>query len=95
MATPSWPARPSGCGGKKPEVTICQVRRAADALLDALTLHPEDRKRRLAKITGDIRDDQKRNAAARASHTKTRLRVIKANGIRLDKLTCCIPPRPG
>jgi hypothetical protein len=76
-------------------VTICQVRRATTALLDALTLNPEDRTRRLAKTADYIRDDQKRNAAARASHTKTRLRRLKAVRIRLNKLRCCIPPRPG
>ena len=71
------------------------MHKAADALLDALTLHPEDRKQRLAKTASDIRDDQKRNAAARTSHTKTRMKMLEANGIRLGQLRCCVPPRPG
>ena len=76
-------------------MTICQVHRATDALLDALTLHPDDRKRRLEKAAQHIRDDQHRNAAAQASHTKTQLRLLRAKGIRLNNLRCCIPPRPG
>jgi len=73
-------------------VTICQVRSAASALLDALPLSPEDQKLRLAKAAKALRDDQRQNAASRACHTKARRRELRAMGIRLEKLRCCIPP---
>ena len=73
-------------------MTICQVRRAANALLDALTLNAEDQKLRLAKVARIIREDQKDKAAARASHTQARVKTLRAKGIYLSKLRCCIPP---
>jgi hypothetical protein len=59
---------------KNPLVTICQVRDAADALIDALPLNEEDQKLRLTKAARILRDRQKRNAASRASHLKARQR---------------------
>jgi hypothetical protein len=34
---------------------------------------------------------QERNAAARVSHNRTRLRRLAAMGIDLSKLRCCMP----
>ena len=73
-------------------MTICQVRTATSALLDALPLNEEDRKLRLAKVAGEIQDDQRRNAAARVSHAKRRRRELAAIGIHVETLRCCIPP---
>jgi len=75
-------------------VTICQVRDAADALIDALTLNEEDQKLRLARAARILRDRQTKNAASRASHTKARQRQLRELGIHVDQLRCCIPP-PG
>jgi hypothetical protein len=76
-------------------VTICQVRDAANALLDALPLGEEDQKLRLAKAARILRDKQTRNTASRASHAKTRQRQLQAIGIRVEQLRCCIPPPSG
>ena len=76
-------------------MTICQVRKAANALLDALPLNTEDQKLRLSKVARIIREDQTNNAAARVSHTQARLKVLRAKGIRPDKLRCCIPSPSG
>lgn len=80
---------------KNPEVTICQVRDAANALLDALTLNPQDQKRRLAKAARIIRDTQRRNAAAKKSHAKTTRERLKALGVNIEKMRCCIPEPSG
>jgi hypothetical protein len=57
-----------------------------------LPLNEEDRKLRLAKVAGEIQDDQRRNAAARVSHAKRRRRELAAIGIHVETLRCCIPP---
>jgi hypothetical protein len=71
------------------------VRKAADVLIDVMGLNPQDRTLRLEKVARIIREDQDGNAKARVSHAKARLKVLKAKGICLDNLRCCIPPRPG
>ncbi len=71
------------------------MRDAANAMLDALPLPPVDQKERLAKIARRIRHTQRVNAASRASHAKARQRELKALGIRIDKLRCCMPPPSG
>ena len=76
-------------------MTICQVRKAADVLIDVMGLNPEDQTSRLEKVARIIRDDQNGNAKARASHAKARLKVLEDKGICLGNLRCCIPPRPG
>jgi hypothetical protein len=76
-------------------VTICQVRTAANALLDALPLSEADRKQRLAKVARVLQETQHQNAKSRASHTKSRLRELRAIGINLKRLSCCIPPPSG
>src|ERR1700730_15458834 len=89
------PARPSAWREKNPEVTICQVRAAANALLDALPLNVEDQKLRLAKAARLIRVMQARNTAARTSHAKTRAEQLKALGLSVQTLRCCIPGTSG
>jgi len=72
-------------------VTICQVRDATNALLDALPLNPEDQQHRLAKAARIIQYTQAQNAAARISHTKARHDVLLKSGIYVETLRCCIP----
>jgi hypothetical protein len=76
-------------------VTICQVRDAANALLDALPLNADDQNKRLAKSARILRYTQARNAAARASHAKSRQEQLRRIGIHVEKLRCCIPPPSG
>jgi len=73
-------------------VTACQVRTAADALIDAPPLARADRDRRIDRAAEVIGQTQRRNAAACASHTKARRRRLRAIGIRAERLTNCIPP---
>jgi hypothetical protein len=74
-------------------VTICQVRDAANTLLDVLPLSsPEDRRRRLARRALILRQRQQANAASRRSHAKRRQKELRAIGIRVTTLRCCIPP---
>ena len=76
-------------------MTICQVRKAADVLIDVMGLNREDQTLRMEKVARFIRDDQHGNAAARVSHAKARLKVLETKKICLEKLRCCIPPKPG
>ena len=77
-------------------MTVCQVRDAANVLLDVLTLSSaEDRKRRLSNAARIIRDTQASNAAARASHAKARQRELLAIRVHVEKLRCCIPGPSG
>ena len=76
-------------------MTICQVRDAASALLDALPLGTDDQKQRLSKAAKILRRTQERNAAARASHMKTRQARLRKLRINLAKLRCCIPSPSG
>jgi len=64
-------------------------------MIDVMGLNPEDRQLRMEKVARNIRDDQNGNAAARLSHAKARRKVLEAKGICVDKLRCCIPPKPG
>ena len=69
------------------------MRQATSALFDALTLHDEeDRTQRLTRIAAEIREDQRKNAAARASHAKKRRRELEAIRLPVETLRCCIPP---
>ena len=74
------------------DVTVCQVRDAANALLDALPLNAEDRGLRLAKAARILRRKQARNAASRDSHAKARRGKLLAVGFTAEDLRCCIPP---
>jgi hypothetical protein len=74
-------------------LTLCQVRTAAEALLAAwLLAGAADRRRRIERAAEAIRKTQASNAAARKSHTKARRRRLRALGIRVERLTSCIPP---
>ena len=73
-------------------MNICQMRDVAGAWLDALPLNIKDQKLRLSKAAQEIRKTQRKNAAARASHAQARRAELKAIGIRVETLRCCIPP---
>ena len=80
---------------KKPEVTICQMKDAANALIDSLSLSKEDQKQRLAKAARILRETQRRNALARESHAKTQRKRFRKLGINLKTMRCCIPDPGG
>jgi hypothetical protein len=64
-------------------------------MIDVMGLNLEDRTLRLEKVARIIRDDQNGNAKARVSHAKARRKVLEVKGICVDKLRCCVPPKPG
>ena len=78
--------------GKNLEITLCQVRTAANVLVDVLSLPKRARIERLEKASRNLRQTQDQNSRARRSHTKTSLLRLKSQGIRLEELPCCIPP---
>ena len=77
------PAKPKGCGGKNPEITVCQVRTAANALIDARTLPARHRNERLDRVSRKLIRDQRKNAQGRRSHTKTRRTLLNKLQINL------------
>ena len=66
--------------GEDAAFTLEQVKLATEVQFDAGVPAPE-RRRRLTRAIEIIRYHQKRNEAARRSHTKTRLRVLAEKGI--------------
>lgn len=71
------------------EVTVRQMRMAANALIQSLWLPPEAAKQLLEKTARIIQYHQKRNAQARKSHTKTRNKVLAAMGIDMATIKRC------
>ena len=72
-------------------MTLPQVRRAADALIDALPLPASARRSRLTATANTIQYQQHHNAEARLSHTTTRLQLLEKLGIPLAKIPHCRP----
>jgi hypothetical protein len=64
------------CGEKNPELTVCQVRTATAALVRASQLGRRAARTILEAAGADIAYTQRRNAAARRSHTRTKLQVL-------------------
>ena len=79
-------------------MTLPQVRRAAEALIDARPLPTAVRRSRLTIAANTIQYLQHHNAAARISHTQTRLQLLKQLGIPPttipnadpDNITTCV-----
>jgi hypothetical protein len=72
--------------------TLCQVRTAANVLVDVLPLPKQARNQRLEKASNNLQQTQDQNRRARRSHTKKRLSHLTRLGIVLDNLACCIAP---
>jgi len=68
------------------------VRRAADAAIEAASLKPQARRKLLQRTAEQIRCVQHRNAKARRSHRRQRIRRLHRLGIFLKSCRCCIPP---
>ncbi len=72
--------------GKNREWTVCQVRVATDALVQSWQLEPRARERLYDRTAKRIQYHQRRNAFARSCHTRTTIRKLHRNGIKLTDL---------
>jgi hypothetical protein len=64
--------------GKNPELTVCQVRIAAAAVIRSWSLGSSAAQVQFQAAATQIAYYQQRNAAARRSHTKTTVRILHA-----------------
>lgn len=71
------------------DLTVRQLRMAANALIQALSLPVAAAKAVLEKAARIIQYHQKRNAQARKSHTKTRYKKLAALGIDMSTIKRC------
>lgn len=76
-------------------LTIEQVRSALNTWLSAAHLPPAQRQAVYEQELEKQRYYQRRNQQARRSHTKTRIRRLRALGIDADQIKSCIPQRSG
>ena len=76
-------------GKKNPELTVCQVRMAANAMIQACSLPPPKRHALLDKVSRQIQYYQSRNAQARRSHRKGAIRMLHRCGITRKSLRRC------
>ncbi len=72
------------------DLTVEQVRRAANIYLAYHHLPPDLRDQAFEKELSDQRYHQARNAQARKSHTKTRIAFYRDLGIDVDRVKSCI-----
>jgi hypothetical protein len=86
-------SRVSGRAGKNPEWTIQQVRDATDAIVATWYLPAGTRQAMLERVAARIDYHQRRNAAARESHTKTRIDRYTPLGIDPHRITPCRSPQ--
>ena len=76
-------------GGKNPELTACQIHTAVAALIPSWWLGERPSEKQLERTAAEIQRAQKRNAAARKSHTKKTRRMLRQLGIDLTELPRC------
>jgi len=76
-------------GGQQERLTIEQVRSAMNAWLSASDMKPAARHAHYQKELNRQRYHQRRNAQARASHTKTKIARLKALGIDPETIMSC------
>ena len=76
-------------GEKNPELTVCQIRTAAAALVQSWSLGKNAGQVLLERTAENITYQQQQNAKARKSHTKRTRRKLRELGIRLATLTPC------
>ncbi len=72
-----------------PELTLCQVRTAANAYLSTRDLPRASRRKRLEKVATIITQPQPRHAKARRSHRKRTCRRLRLIGINLRTIRRC------
>ena len=81
----------TGSGDRLDRITIEQVRSATNVWLDAADLSPSARRERFEQELEKQQYYQRRNQQARNSHTKTRVDLLHALGIDVNKIKSCIP----
>lgn len=72
------------------ELTIEQVRSATNTFLSTIGMARAERKERFEREIEKQRYHQKRNATARESHWKKRIKRFEAIGIDVDKIKSCV-----
>ena len=75
--------------GKKPDLTVCQVRTAAAASVAGSALGEEAANRLAERAARSIERAQRKNARARESHWRRALTELRAAGIRLSQIIRC------
>lgn len=73
------------------KLTLEQVRQATSVWLDSADLPASARRRRYEQELHKMAYHQRRNAQAKKSHTKTRLRRLAELGIDVEGLPSCLP----
>jgi hypothetical protein len=66
------------------------VRTAADAMIRGLAMPPGHRDRYFQRVAETIARTQRRNQCAARCHRKAALARLRAQGIRISRLPCCI-----
>jgi SRSO17 transposase len=72
-----------------PELTVSQVRQATSAVVQSWWLTPLDAERLISHTAYRLEYYQRRNAQARASHTRTRVRKLASMGIDVNAISKC------
>ncbi len=80
---------PEEFGGENPELTECQAHTAVAALIPCWWLDERPSKKLLERTAEEIGYTQRRNAAARKSHTKATRKKLRALGIKLTEVPRC------
>ena len=76
-------------GYKNPELTVCQMRLAANAAIQARCMPPRQVRALFEKVSSQIRYYQRRNSQAHRSHRKRTIRKLYRLGITLTSLRRC------
>jgi hypothetical protein len=71
---------------------LSQVRDAANALITSLRFDTDTRTIYLQRVCANLKYTQARNQRARLSHSKTRRRHLRAQGLFTSQMHSCIPP---
>lgn len=74
---------------KNPEVTVCQLRAAVNALISSWSMDPAAAARHIQRTAKTLQYIQRRNAQARQSHTKTTKQRLTRLGIKLSHCKRC------
>lgn len=72
-----------------PEITVSQIQQAASSLVQSWWIEPLDAKSLIDATAYRLEYYQRRNAQARKSHTKTRIKKLLALGIDVDVIPKC------
>jgi hypothetical protein len=72
-----------------PEITVSQIQQAASSLVQSWWIEPLDAKSLIDATAYRLEYYQRRNAQARKSHTKTRIKKLLALGIDVNVVPKC------